>query len=231
VKKIISNWHFFHYFWHLHPQPKSRKRITYYFFAILLAAGGSWLMLFLLGLKGIFPFGPLRPTAIKESFVEAFSPSVSYWSEEIQAWADAWNLDPLLIATVMQIESCGDPKAVSPAGAQGLFQVMPYHFEPGENPLDPETNAMRGLAYLQQSHELSEGDIERTLAGYNGGHGQISKEKFFWPEETLRYTHWGGAIYAEAASGGAEAKALSAWLEAGGGLLCQAAEAHLNLDE
>ena len=38
-------------------------------------------------------------------------------------------LDPDIIATIIQIESCGNPAARSTAGAQGLFQVMPFHFE------------------------------------------------------------------------------------------------------
>ena len=34
-------------------------------------------------------------------------------------WAEQYSLDPDIIATIMQIESCGDPNAVSSAGAQG----------------------------------------------------------------------------------------------------------------
>ncbi len=186
-------------------------------------------MLSLLGAQGIHPFST-QSAPLEEPLVEFFSPSVSAWSDEIQNWAEAWGLDPLLVATVMQIESCGDPEALSPAGAQGLFQVMPFHFQPDEDTLDPDTNAKRGLAYLQQSFELSEGDIEGTLAGYNGGHGQIAREKSQWPEETQRYVRWGSAIYREAALGEGRGKALSAWLDAGGWQLCQAAEARLHLD-
>jgi len=148
MKKIISNWHYFQYFYHLRPQPKAHQEIAYYFFAIILAAGGTWLMLLLLVLNGIYPFRPHTTTIIKAPLAKAFSPSESYWPDDIQAWADDWDLDPFLIATVMQIESCGNPDALSPVGAQGLFQVMPYHFKLGENPLDPEINALRGLAYL-----------------------------------------------------------------------------------
>ena len=56
-----------------------------------------------------------------------FTPEIQYWESNILAWAEEKGLDPNLVATVMQIESCGDPLAESPAGAIGLFQVMPYH--------------------------------------------------------------------------------------------------------
>ena len=48
-----------------------------------------------------------------------FQPEVQYWSAAIQVWASAAGLDPNLVATVMQIESCGDPRARSRAGAMG----------------------------------------------------------------------------------------------------------------
>ncbi len=229
MKKIISNWHFYQYFFHLNPQPKARKGIAYTFFTLALAAGGCWLVLFLLGLNGIHPFKSQRPSLLEDQIVNGFSPSVAYWSEKIVDWADAYDLDPLLVATVMQIESCGDPGVVSPAGAQGLFQVMPYHFSDDEDPIDPEINSKRGLAYLHQSATLSKGNIELTLAGYNGGHGQILRDRSLWPDETQRYAHWGSAIYQEAASGEIPSKTLSAWLEAGGWYLCQNAEVVLGL--
>ncbi len=78
-----------------------------------------------------------------------FTPEIHYWAEFIVRWATAANLDPNLAAVVMQIESCGDPRATSRAGAMGLFQVMPFHFLAGENPYEPDTNALRGLGYLE----------------------------------------------------------------------------------
>ncbi|NIM05603.1 MAG: transglycosylase SLT domain-containing protein, partial [Armatimonadetes bacterium] len=93
-------------------------------------------------------------------------------------------LDPNLVAVVMQVESCGHPKVRSAAGAQGLFQVMPFHFSRDEDPLNPETNAARGLAYLAASLRIAQDDPSNALAGYNGGHGIIGKEPREWPPET-----------------------------------------------
>ena len=231
MKKHPVNWHLYQSFFPLEDPKKSQKRkLPYYFFALAMAAGGTWLLLVVLGFQGYHPFRTQPSFSADNLLVEAFSPSVSHWSDEIQGWADAWNLDPLLIATVMQIESCGNPDALSPAGAQGLFQVMPYHFEPGEDPFDPATNAKRGLAYLQQSYQLSDGNIELALAGYNGGHGQIPRKKSLWPDETQRYVQWGSAIYQEATLGKEGETALSAWLTAGGWRLCKTAEEILKLN-
>ena len=74
-----------------------------------------------------------------------FSAEVQSWRSDILRWSNIYNLDPDLIAAVMQIESCGHPSVLSSAGAIGLFQVMPFHFQAGEDPFDPETNARRGL--------------------------------------------------------------------------------------
>ncbi len=123
------------------------------------------------------------------------------WSSEIEAWSAQYGLPAPLVATVMQIESCGDPRARSGAGAQGLFQVMPFHFAADEAALDPETNARRGLGYLARSLELAGGRVDLALAGYNGGHSRISQAAELWPDETRRYVAWGSAIYADAASG------------------------------
>src|SRR5688500_10923905 len=60
-----------------------------------------------------------------------FTNEIDYWSSDLVRWANAYDLDPNLLATVMQIESCGHPTVVSRAGAQGLFQVMPFHFSTG----------------------------------------------------------------------------------------------------
>ena len=80
-----------------------------------------------------------------------YAPPVLRWSTALENWSSQYWLDVNLVATVMQIESCGDPEAMSIAGAAGLFQVMPFHFSPGEDSMDPGTNARRGLGYLKLS--------------------------------------------------------------------------------
>ncbi len=110
-------------------------------------------------------------------------------------------MDPNLVATVMQIESCGDPQARSSAGAMGLFQVMPYHFAAGDNPYDPDTNAARGMDYLKRSLAAANGNVRLALAGYNGGIGVINKAEYDWSSQTQNYAYQRQLIYSEASSG------------------------------
>ena len=112
----------------------------------------------------------------------------------------------------------------------GLFQVMPYHFTDSDDPYDPDTNAKRGLAYLQRSLEKAGGQARLALAGYNGGIGVIGRSESSWAGETQRYAYWGSGIYAEASSGATESSRLQEWLAAGGASLCRQAHARLGLN-
>ncbi len=158
-----------------------------------------------------------------------FTPSVQYWKDDIIVWVAEYGLDPNLAATVMQIESCGYPRAGSHVGALGLFQVMPYHFEDDDDPFDPDTNALRGLAYLAGGLERADGHAGLALAGYNGGYLRISGSYATWPYETQRYYRWGSGIYREASAGWDSSPTLAAWLAAGGQSLCDTAEQYLDI--
>ena len=158
-----------------------------------------------------------------------FTREVQHWAAAIVSWASSAGLDPNLAATVMQIESCGDPRAVSRSGAIGLFQVMPYHFAAFDEPYAPETNAARGLAYLARALEAAGGDARLAFAGYNGGIGVIGRAEWAWPDETVRYAYWGSGIYADASAGAADSPRLQEWLTAGGASLCRSASAQLGL--
>ncbi|NPA06005.1 MAG: lytic transglycosylase domain-containing protein [Chloroflexi bacterium] len=158
-----------------------------------------------------------------------FTDEVLYWSGRIHHWSRIYHLDPYLIATVMQIESCGNPRALSHAGARGLFQVMPYHFKQGEDPFNPDTNARRGLSFLREMWRRAEGDIARTLAAYNGGPAQLRRAAEAWPVETQRYVRWGTGIYEDARAGRTDTPTLQAWLQAGGARLCAQARQVLPL--
>jgi soluble lytic murein transglycosylase-like protein len=158
-----------------------------------------------------------------------FTPEIQYWARSILGWAAAAGLDPDLAATVMQIESCGDPRALSRSGAIGLFQVMPYHFAAGEDPYDPDTNARRGLDYLRRSMAAAGGEPRLALAGYNGGIGVIGRLEASWAIQTQRYAYWGSGIYLEATSAAGFGLRLQEWLRTSGLSLCRQASRRLGL--
>jgi hypothetical protein len=160
-----------------------------------------------------------------------FTKEIQYWAGDIVRWANAAGVDPNLAATVMQIESCGDPRATSRSGAAGLFQVMPYHFHTGENPYEPDTNALRGLDYLSRSLQTAHGNARLAMAGYNGGIGVIARGEWSWAAETLRYVRYGAPIYEDALSGAASSSALEEWYTKYGASLCRQASNRLSITE
>jgi soluble lytic murein transglycosylase-like protein len=167
----------------------------------------------------------VRPAAIAPLFTE----QVDFWAEDIRRWAQTYNVDPNLLATIMQIESCGHDTVSSVAGAQGLFQVMPFHFESGESMTDPDTNALRGANHLNDCLRWGNGDPGLALACYNGGPSVLRRDFSTWAAETQRYYTWGTAIYLDAQRNLSVSPTLTEWLNAGGQALCSRADVRLGL--
>lgn len=167
--------------------------------------------------------------AASGSISPVFTREVRYWESKISEWSKMYNLDPDIIATIMQIESCGDPGAASHAGAQGLFQVMPFHFDAGEDMLDPDTNARRGMAFYNRQLEYTGWDIYLSFAGYNGGYAASGSSYPYWANETQRYFTWAKGIYDDAKAGLQDSPTLQQWLDAGGGSGCHRAAQRLGL--
>ncbi len=94
----------------------------------------------------------------------------------IKRAAEKYDLKPELIESVIKAESGGNPKAVSPAGAKGLMQLMDTTAtDVGITDLfDPEQNVQGGAKYLRQMLDRF-GDIKTALAAYNSGPGTVEK--------------------------------------------------------
>ena len=104
--------------------------------------------------------------------------------------ARTYNLPPGLLRAVIQVESGGNPRAVSPAGAQGLMQLMPETARGlgVQDPFDPEQNVMGGARYLRQLLDRYGGDLDRALAAYNAGPGAVERYGGIPPyQETQTY--------------------------------------------
>ena len=97
------------------------------------------------------------------------------FAAELNAAAQRHGVDPRLLAAVARAESGYDPSARSPAGAQGLMQIMPATAaELGVDPFDPAQAADGAARYLAQ--QLSSfGSTELALAAYNAGPGNVRR--------------------------------------------------------
>ncbi|KQV63237.1 hypothetical protein ASC64_16605 [Nocardioides sp. Root122] len=96
------------------------------------------------------------------------------YADLFQQAANVHGLDPALLVAVAQQESGFDPQAVSPAGAQGLMQLMPGTAQGlgVTNPFDPG-QAIGGAAQLLDSLIGRFGSTPLALAAYNAGPGAV----------------------------------------------------------
>ncbi len=95
----------------------------------------------------------------------------------IRQAAATHNLSPDLIRSVIRAESGFRADAVSPAGAQGLMQLMPETAaELGvSNPFDIRQNIDGGARYLRRMLDRFDGDLRLALSAYNAGPGAVEK--------------------------------------------------------
>ena len=97
------------------------------------------------------------------------------YDDHIRQAAALYQIPEELVRAVIKVESDFDPRAVSPANARGLMQLIP---ETADRMLvtdvfDPRQNIFGGVRYLRVLANLFNGDIELTLAGYNAGEGAV----------------------------------------------------------
>ena len=121
------------------------------------------------------------------------------YDEQIVAAASKWKIAPELIKAMVLVESGMNPRAKSPAGAQGLMQLMPgTAAELGvEDVWDPPQNIEGGTRYMRRMLNTFR-DRKHALAAYNAGPGNVRKyggippfkETKYYVEKVLKYYTW-----------------------------------------
>ncbi len=114
------------------------------------------------------------------------------YGDLIRLYAARNDLDPALLAAVVQMESNFDPNAVSRVGARGLMQLLPAtwrylypesscdgeHPPPSRGPdciFEPAANLRVGARYLRQLLGEFDGDVVLAVAAYNAGAGAVRR--------------------------------------------------------
>jgi soluble lytic murein transglycosylase-like protein len=151
------------------------------------------------------PLVKAEPRAVATATSEMASPAPSVPSVEatpvparsaqtiealIEDASNRYQVDPLLVKSVMQVESNFNPAAVSPKGAQGLMQLIPATAQRFgvTDPFDSKQNIEGGVKYLRYLQNLFPSDLRLSLAAYNAGEGAVAKYGAVPPyRETVDY--------------------------------------------
>ena len=127
-------------------------------------------------------------------------------SEIVEKAAHDNHVDPLLVHSIIQVESNYNPYALSPKGAQGLMQLTPPTARNlgVSNSFDPRQNIEAGVRYLKYLQDLYKDD-RLALAAYNAGPGAVEKYKWIPPyPETQDYVNRVGQQYGAAKKAAAQ---------------------------
>jgi soluble lytic murein transglycosylase-like protein len=114
----------------------------------------------------------------------------SQYAKPIQKASSQYGIDVALIRAIIHTESAFNPRAISPKGAVGLMQLMPFtakRFGVTDR-FDPSQNIEGGVRYLKWLMSRYKGNTALVLAAYNAGEGAVDKYSGIPPyKETQAY--------------------------------------------
>jgi soluble lytic murein transglycosylase-like protein len=119
----------------------------------------------------------------------------------VETAARKYDVDPLLVHSVIKVESNYNPGAVSAKGAQGLMQLIPSTARRFgvKNSFSARENIEGGVRYLKYLQTLYNNDLRLALAAYNAGEGAVAKFNWIPPyPETQNYVYQVGKHYGQA---------------------------------
>lgn len=111
---------------------------------------------------------------------------VTEYKQWVYEYSKMYNIDPMLVFSIIKAESNFNSYAVSTKGAVGLMQITPStgvdiskqlrdtNFKK-DDLLNPELNIRYGCYYFRKMLDLYNGNINLALMAYNAGHGNVNK--------------------------------------------------------
>ncbi|HUP65773.1 MAG TPA: lytic transglycosylase domain-containing protein [Thermoanaerobaculia bacterium] len=112
------------------------------------------------------------------------------FGELIHEKSAKYDVDPALVAAVIEQESRFKPRARSHRDARGLMQLMPRTgaWMGARNLYDPEQNIDAGVKYLKYLEGRFDGNQTKIIAAYNAGEGNVMRYGGIPPfKETRNY--------------------------------------------
>lgn len=121
-----------------------------------------------------------RPTAVvscRKMTPTKLEKRASSYTDTIEAYSIAYEVDPKLVKAIIATESCFDRKAISSVGARGLMQLMPATAnELGvKDSFNANQNIRGGIKYFSQMLMRFNDNTELALAAYNAGPNAVEK--------------------------------------------------------
>lgn len=123
---------------------------------------------------------------IREQFFRTELP----YGDLIHEKAQKYDVDPALVAAVIETESRFRHDAHSSVGARGLMQLMPRtgRWMGARDLYDPDQNVDAGVKYLKYLQGRFDGNLQKAIAAYNAGEGNVRRYNGVPPyRETRNY--------------------------------------------
>ena len=106
------------------------------------------------------------------------------YEDYVEKYSKEYNVDPLIVFSIIKAESNFKKDAKSSSGAKGLMQLMDATAEEMANKIDtsiaeeslfePEKNVMIGIRYYSELLKIYDGNMLLALTSYNAGIGNVN---------------------------------------------------------
>lgn len=95
----------------------------------------------------------------------------------IEKHSKHYGVERALVQAVIHAESAFNKRAVSPKGALGLMQLMPFNLDRlgVEDPFSPDENIQGGVRLLSMLQKRYRGNLRLSLAAYNAGEDAVER--------------------------------------------------------